>query len=163
MQALVFGSLAVALFLFVTVSFSNLPLLWGLGSSGALSVSLIVSLFGALFTNMTPTMAVIMVMNSVLFGGLITLFVLKGMGFQKGMSAWGAGLSLFGSGCASCGAVLGGVWSLFGGGVFLATLPMGGAEFSLLGTVFLGMAFWRLYKAKKVTGVCAIDEILDKA
>ncbi len=167
-RSLCVGILAAILFLFVAVTVSNLPLLWALGMNGALSVSLVLSMFGALFTNMTLLLAMVTVVNALLFGAIVAMTVrrqtrLPSTRKQKGV-LFGTLLALFGSGCASCGALLfGSALPFVGGGALLALLPLEGGEFAILGTVLLVVALWRLYRATKVIPLCAIDAATDKA
>ena len=164
------GIVACVSFLFVAVLISNLPLLWALGKSGALSVGLVISIFGALFTNTTALLAIVTVVNAGLFGVIVAVAVkvqpsarlnLAPPQKSRKSSFWttsgGTFLTLFGTGCASCGALfLGGVLPFAGGGALLALLPLEGGEFALAGTLLLFFALWQLLKGRRFAAVCNV-------
>lgn len=114
-----------------------------------------VSLTGSIATNFTLLSATYTVAIVVLFGMYLALFVYyfqrKRAGAQRGEVAtgfFGLASGVLGIGCAACGSVfLTGAFALFGAASALAFLPLGGAEFGILGTILLA---WSVYLTAKL-------------
>ncbi len=104
-----------------------------------------ISLTGSIATNFTSLAVVYTLAIAVLFGMYLALLVYylrkKRAGAKRGEVATGfLGLAsgVFGIGCAACGSVfLTGTLALFGAAGAIAFLPLGGAEFGVLGTLLL--------------------------
>ena len=145
-----FGVLGAIVFLIIAVVSSNIPLIASLLQSGAFSLGIFFGLFESLFTNFSPLLAIVTIVNAVLVGLAVFLMVNRSSGVGKKRVTVGAVCGLMGSHCASCGvAVLGGILPLFGLGAVMGALPLKGGELSLLGTLVLVIVLVRLYKAPK--------------
>ncbi len=121
-----------------------------------------VSLTGSIATNFTTLAAVYTVLIAFLFGMYLALFVYyfqkKRAGAQRGEVAigfFGLASGILGIGCAACGSVLlTGTLALFGTATALTFLPLGGAEFGILGTVLLALAVYVTAKQIANPNVC---------
>jgi hypothetical protein len=123
------------------------------------------TLYGGLATNFTVIGAVFIGAVALLFGINSALFVfyirkmrhLNGVRSMSAASFGGLMSGFFGIGCASCGSVI--IVALFGqlgAGAFIATLPYGGYEFSILAIAILSYTTYRLAQKIKQPAVCEI-------
>lgn len=109
-----------------------------------------ISLTGSIATNFTPLAVGYTFAIALLFGIYLALllyyFQRKRAGAKRGEVATGfLGLAsgVFGIGCAACGSViLTGTLALFGAAGAIALLPLGGAEFGILGTILLAFSVY---------------------
>lgn len=116
------------------------------------------SLYGTLGTSLSALAAGSLTGSSALLGGnsalLAYLIARRRRGTGPGMAASVGGLAAgsLGVGCAACGSlVLTTVLSFGGAGAALASLPLGGGEFGLIGLALLGWsAILLLKKVQKV-------------
>lgn len=111
------------------------------------------SLYGTLRSNLSVLTAGSVVASSLLFGVnsalVVYLIARRRTGTGTGMVASVGGLvaGSVGVGCAACGSlVLTTVLSLGGAGAALASLPLGGGEFGLIGLALLGWSAALLLK-----------------
>ena len=123
-----------------------------------------ISLIGSITTNFTTLAAVYTVLIAFLFGVYLVLFVYylkkKRAGAQRGEVAigfFGFASGVLGIGCAACGSVLlTGTLALFGTATALSFLPLGGAEFGILGAVLLALAVYVTAKQIANPNVCPV-------
>ena len=125
----------------LTVWLPNLGLIWGVVSSGSMSLGdkagFLWDSLGAIHTNFTPLGAWLTVAAAALFGLNVAVAVhyvrLRAAEARVGGAALGGiVLALTGAGCSSCGAIV--LSTLFGAGAsasFVASLPLRGEEFSI--------------------------------
>jgi hypothetical protein len=106
----------------------------------------LVTLYGTLFTNFSLLSALNLLLISTLFGiniALLVYYIRRQQVASANMTAHvtsigGLVSGLLGIGCAACGSViLTALVGTFGASGFLVLLPFHGAEFGLLGVVFL--------------------------
>lgn len=128
-------------------------------------LSFFLTLYGTLFTNYSLLSAVNLILISVLFGINIALLVyyirrqqVASANVTAHMTSLGGLVSgLLGIGCAACGSVvLTALLGTFGASGFLVLLPFHGAEFGLLGVVFLGLSIRYLIKRINDPMVCRL-------
>lgn len=107
------------------------------------------SLLGSIATNFTPLSASYTIAIAVLFGIYMAIVVyflkhrIKEVG-QGGIATGflGVGSGVLGIGCAACGSFLLTSLTFVGAGGILASLPLGGSEFGILGVLLLVIAVY---------------------
>lgn len=169
--ALLAGVSACAVFVLATW-LPNLGLVWQIATSPSISISdkgtILVALVGSIGTNFTVFSALIAIAIAVLFGAnlAMTVYLLRERrrlmrdSFRAGgaTSLGGLASGFVGIGCAACGTVaLTPALAFIGAGSFVAMLPFGGEEFSLLGIGLLGLSF--LLTARRIAEpvVCGVE------
>ncbi len=157
-------------FVVTTISFAfsvwlpNLGLLWSFLISNASlgeKFSLMISLLESISTNFTTLSAILTISIAILFGlyvAIIVYFIAQRRMISGNQVATGAGgfiSGLFGIGCAACGSFLfTSLFGLTGASAVIAFLPLGGAEFSILGIVLMLVAIVITLKRINTPLVC---------
>lgn len=152
------------------ILFPNREVVWQIFSSSVIpfgdKLAFLVSLYGALTTSFTAYSAIFTVSAAVLFGIDIALLVFyvrrRQAGFSGRSAEWNSlgGLisGVLGVGCAACGSViLTSIFGAFGAGGFLLLLPLHGAEFGLIGILFLLVSIYQLTKRINDPLVCSLQ------
>ncbi|MEK7509083.1 MAG: hypothetical protein AAB605_00035 [Patescibacteria group bacterium] len=134
-------------------------------ASFAQKLALPISLLGSIATNFTLLSASYTVAIAVLFGinlAMVAYFVRHRVAAarQSGIAVGflGLGSGILGTGCAACGSFL-----LMNGLTFagasgaLVFLPLGGAEFGVLGTVLLAVSIYLTAKRIQNPAVCGVN------
>lgn len=158
------------LVLSAAILFPNREVVMQIFSSPAFSfgakLAFLVSLYGALTTSFSAYSAVFTVSAAVLFGidiALLVFYVRRRQAGSAGLSAeWNSlgGLisGVLGVGCAACGSViLTSIFAAFGAGGLLLLLPLHGAEFGLIGILFLLASIFQLAKRINDPLVCSLQ------
>lgn len=127
-------------------------------------IGLLWSLYGSIVTNFTVLSASYTVVIAVLFGvniAVMVYYIKKMRKISSGVRVGGvAGLGgviagSLGIGCASCGTfILTSLLGVFGAAGALTFLPLGGAEFGLIGVVLLAYGIYNLLKKLEGPNVC---------
>lgn len=123
-----------------------------------------ISLLGSIGTNFTTLSASYTIVISVLFGVYVAMMAyflrrrIKEVG-QGGIATGFLGLlsGVLGVGCAACGSFLLTSLTLVGAGGILASLPLGGSEFGIIGTILLTVAVYMTAKKIADPQVCSIE------
>ncbi len=166
-----YGTLAflVAFIVFtLAVWVSNTELIITIVLSGEIpfenKLGLLVSLYGLIITNFTVFSATYTTLIAILFGvdiALIFYYVKKmkksssGVGVTGSAGIGGVISGALGIGCVSCGTfVLTSLLGVFGIAWVLSFLPLGGAEFGLIGVVLLTYGIYHLLKKIQNPNVC---------
>lgn len=126
-------------------------------------IELPLSLLGSIITNFTLLSATYTIAIAVLFGmyiAMVTYFLkrrIKEVG-QGGIATGflGVGSGVLGIGCAACGSFLLTSLTFVGAGGILASLPLGGSEFGILGVILLAIALYATAKQIENPLVCKI-------
>lgn len=144
----------LSLLIFVTW-LPNLGLVWQvltLGSVPLLSkIEILAALVGSLNTNFSPFSIVITIAMAMLFGANVALIIYyfrhrqrlvkQASGGMAATSLGGLASGFLGVGCAACGSfILSPALTFFGVGTLVASLPLGGEEFGLLGLAMLALS-----------------------
>lgn len=142
----------------------NLGLLWSFLISNASlgeKFSLMISLLESIGTNFTILSAILTISIAILFGlyvAIIVYFIVQHRTISGNQVITGAGGfvgGLFGIGCAACGSFLfTSLFGLTGASIIIAFLPLGGAEFSILGIVLMLIAIAITLKRIKTPFIC---------
>ncbi len=125
-----------------------------------------ISLTGSIATNFTLLSLAYTIATALLFGIYLALFVYylrtKRAGVRQGKIAAGfVGLmsGVLGIGCAACGSVLlTGALSFFGVASALTFLPLGGAEFGIIGALILTFSIYLTAKQIANPLVCVLPD-----
>lgn len=162
--ALGFGFIAFAISLWL----HNINLINSALFSPLFSISdnalLLLRLLGGITTNVTPLMAVLIVVMAAVFGINAALLIYSFSHKQKlsgvytaGSMAGGIVSALFGAGCASCGTyLLGATLASFGVSGMLAFLPLGGQELLIVSIGLLAASTVWLAKSMQAAKVCTV-------
>lgn len=135
------------------------------GITLATKLSFFFGLYGSLFTNFDLLSAGNLLLISVLFGTNIALLIYYIRRQQIAMgntslhfaSVGGLISGLFGIGCAACGSViLTALLGTFGASGFIVFLPFHGAEFGLIGVIFLLVSIYYLIKRINDPLICRL-------
>ncbi len=128
-------------------------------------IELPLNLLGGVATNFTLLSASYTIATAVLFGMNIAMFVyymrrriteIKQSGIATGFLGVTSGA--LGLGCAACGTfVLTTILPIFGAGSLLTFLPLGGAEFGILGVILLSVSLYLTAKQIQNPAVCEIN------
>lgn len=147
-----------------SVWFPNLGLLWSFLISNASlgeKFSFMISLLESISTNFTTLSAILIISIAILFGLYVAIIVYfigqrrMVSGNQVFTGAGGFIGGLFGIGCAACGSFLFiSLFGLTGASVVISFLPLGGAEFSILGIVLISIAIVVTLKRINTPLVC---------
>jgi len=126
-------------------------------------LSFLGSMYGAFFTNFTLFSAFYTLTIASLFGmnsALLVYYVRRRQAVVSNTGGHTAGVlgvvsGIFGVGCAACGSVIiSSVLVLVGAGGLLTVLPFHGAEFGVLGVIFLSLSVYQLSKRIADPMVC---------
>ncbi len=160
-------ALCIALSTFVfAVWLPNLPLIARVLTDADISfvqkLELPLSLLGSITTNFTSLSASYTIAISVLFGmnAAMLVFLLRRRISdvqQSGIATSFLGVTsgALGIGCAACGSfLLTTVLSIFGASGILIFLPLGGAEFGVLGVILLSLSLYLTAKQIQNPAVC---------
>ena len=167
--AYVLGALALSLAVFgLAVLLPNSSLIGIVASSPDIPLSqklgIPLSLLGSIITNFTILSALSTIVIATLFGINVAMMVyflrrkisdVKQMGITTGFLGVTSGI--VGIGCAACGSfLLTSALSLFGASSILASLPLAGGEFGILGVILLLISAHTIAKQIQQPGTCKI-------
>lgn len=137
----------------LTAWLANLALVWQIVTSEWVPVAdkatILITLIGSIGTNFTGLSAVCAILIAVLFGmnTAVVAYEIRTRRMRRlghgGITAGlgGLGSGLFGIGCAACGSfILSPALTLLGASTVISLLPLGGAEFGVLGVGMLGLS-----------------------
>jgi len=135
------------------------------GISFLQKLDLPISLLGSITTNFSLLSGTYTIAISLLFGinlAMIVYFMRRRVTEIKQDGAtigfFGIASGIFGMGCAACGSfLLMSALSLFGASSILAFLPLGGAEFGLLGVALLTLSIRAVSRQVQNPEVCRIN------
>jgi hypothetical protein len=136
--------------------------------SASAKTTFLFSLYGTLFTNFSLFSALNLLLIATLFGINITLlvyYIRRQQLASRNLTAHATSLGglvsgLLGIGCAACGSViLTALLGMFGASGFLLLLPLHGAEFGLIGVIFLVISIRYLVRRIDDPLVCRLDSL----
>ncbi|MCD5384507.1 MAG: hypothetical protein LRZ97_01155 [Candidatus Pacebacteria bacterium] len=154
----------------LSVWLPNSAIIWSVFSNTSIAfvdkVSLLWHLYGSIVTNFHIFSASYTIIIAILFGVNIAL-MLKYIKEQKtltdksnvkpavGTSVGGLIAGFLGIGCATCGTfILSGLFTIFGTGVVLTLLPLGGGEFGIIGVALLMYSIYIILKKMQTPYIC---------
>ena len=168
-QYVALAAAVAALVFAAAVWLPNWRLILILAASSSVSLGemlgVLANLLLSIGTNFTVLSASYTIAIAVLFGVNVSLLVYyirtrRAAGARAGgaLSVGGRVSGAFGIGCASCGTfILTAFLGLIGAGGALALLPLGGAEFGVLGVVLTGTATYWTIKKMNAPLACSIE------
>ena len=119
------------------------------------SIWISVMMSGPLFITLSIiTILITSTLSGILFSMLLFKFSLYNQTVGNGMFGFiGSGISAFGVGCPTCGAVL---FGLIGFPLALMSLPFGGIELQVFGILILIASIY--FIGKSINGVCRLEK-----
>ena len=163
MKVIIIAVLTAAVYFVTVIYLMNYRLVGNtiLGDYGLnYKTSLLFSLLGGMWTAMTPSGLIVLILTSALTGINISLIIqrlkfMTGLGGFHLVAGGSSVFSLVSSGCASCGLP---VLSLLGLSGSLVYLPFRGLELSFFSVILLTISFVILIRGNRMDRACTITK-----